>query len=155
MAKFVETWLLLLICGSFVDFISTFSTCKEGHYFNLELTKCFPCTVCYERPIIRICSEAKDTQCGIGSDFSFLNLPNTYGEKTVGIPTAPKVLSSEADERQWQTVAFVLIGIISVLVVIAAAIIIISCHKFRHYSWLCKTVSNDAGKYGIKTLKVT
>ncbi|XP_052768520.1 uncharacterized protein LOC128208882 [Mya arenaria] len=126
-------------------------TCDTGHYHHLDLDKCVECSSCNEEPVMWPCQGTKDTQCGIlqftFSDFSFMN-SQSYGEVGSdgdGVAKAPRIMGSEAEERQWQTVAFVLIGMISFLVILATIVIIISCHKFRNYPWLCKTVTTETG----------
>lgn len=122
------------------------SRCKLDEFFSDELGLCKPCTQCPDTLVINIpCMETRDTICGLGGNFSFLGLPRHKGivldvDLHVDRPT---VLQSDEEEAYWKTLAFALIGILSLLVVITTLVVLFTCHRFRNYSWLCKGVTQE------------
>lgn len=124
------------------------ATCKENEFFNEHTLKCQACKVCQDMLLSRICSGTQDTICEgfSGLNFSFLGPPRNRGlvppDKKVEIES-PTVLQSNEDEAYWKTLAFALIGILSLLVMITTVVVVFTCHRFRNYSWLCKGVTQE------------
>ena len=140
--------------------------CRDNEFFNLETKHCQVCTLCKPgQAFRRTCSETNDTLCGMW-DFSFLDTrkgmrqqyttdydepfiqqEEHYTHRVTKVPTqkAPYVLSG--NEEEWKNLAFALIGVLSVLVILATILVFVICYKVRHTGWFCKTVSGiDQGK---------
>ena len=132
----------------------TSTLCPIGKFYDELHRKCQMCSPCNPNEIsIKKCGEKTDTECERYTDFvDFSFLTNNEKENNSGKVTTdkvkfspPEVIQANEEEKQWKTLAFVLIGMISALVIVATVIVIISCHRFRNYQWLCKAVTTDQG----------
>lgn len=132
------------------------SQCLNGSFYDEAEGKCQMCSQCKPNEIvIRTCLGSQDTKCGRYTDyinFSFLARGGQGNDSRDGTESTeklspPEVIQANEEERQWKTLAFVLIGMISALFIAATIVVIISCHRFRNYQWLCKAVSSEQGEF--------
>lgn len=135
--------------------------CEQGKFFDVKTNKCTDCSLCQvNEKSLKSCGGFHDNVCGQYSDFfdfSFLNKKtNEQDTRTDNSSekepkhtqiSVPEVIEATDEEQQWKTLSFVLIGMISALIIVATVIVIISCHRFRHYHWLCKAVTSEQGKF--------
>lgn len=118
--------------------------CKENEFFDVSVEKCKKCSTCPDQLLSRTCSETSDTLCGLEGNFSFLGSQSAGNEETRDIE-APTVLQSDEEERYWKSLAFALIAVLSALVILTTIVVIVTCHRVRNYTWLCKGVTQEQG----------
>lgn len=122
--------------------------CKENEFFDVSVEKCKKCSTCPDQLLSRTCSETSDTLCGLDGNFSFLGSKSAGNEEARDIEV-PTVLQSDEEERYWKSLAFALIAVLSALVILTTIVVIVTCHRVRNYTWLCKGVTQEQGSFAI------
>ena len=118
--------------------------CKDNEFFDEIAGICKQCSECLDQLQSRTCSESSDTVCGLQIKFSFLDSQSS-GNDDGGDVDAPTVLQSDEEERYWKSLAFALIAVLSALVILTTIVVLLTCHRVRNYSWLCKGVTQEQG----------
>ncbi|XP_060553023.1 uncharacterized protein LOC132714235 isoform X2 [Ruditapes philippinarum] len=116
--------------------------CNDNEFFDEIASVCKTCSECPDQLQSRTCSEFSDTVCGLQIKFSFLDSQSS-GKEDERDMEAPTVLQSDEEERYWKSLAFALIAVLSVLVILTTIVVIITCHRVRSYTSLCKGVAQD------------
>ncbi|XP_053374288.1 uncharacterized protein LOC123529209 [Mercenaria mercenaria] len=119
--------------------------CKDSEFFDASTQKCKKCSTCPDQLLSKTCSETSDTLCGLHINFSFLDSQSS-GNEDVGDIGTPTVLQSDDEERYWKSLAFALIAVLSALVILTTIVVIVTCHRVRNYTWLCKGVTQEQGE---------
>ncbi|BFZ15707.1 hypothetical protein BsWGS_18746 [Bradybaena similaris] len=146
---------LLFITGSSI------SHCEDGHYYSIIDNLCKKCSSCPTNQIIKHpCTNYADIKCGpfkfidfpeSGSDLpDHSNLDDVFDEndyytlntkiKDVRISSrrkahaegmeSPTTMEKE-DREYWKTLAIALIGLLSVLIIVATVVVLLACRKLQ------------------------
>lgn len=149
---------LFIFVGTFVSQLnvcisSKSMSCGQGNFYDARKDECKKCTVCPINHIIKTpCSTFEDQEC---SPFSFdefsefdSNIFKTYPTEHIspGVDEenvkpkrfygkvaddhGPTTVEKE-DREYWKTLAFALIGLLSVLIIVATVVVLVACRRLQ------------------------
>uniref|UniRef100_A0A0B6YZT1 TNFR-Cys domain-containing protein n=1 Tax=Arion vulgaris TaxID=1028688 RepID=A0A0B6YZT1_9EUPU len=135
--------------------------CQDGHFYSLIDNRCKKCSTCPTNQIIKHpCTKYADLKCGpfkfndfpdVGNELSYqspgddLFDENYYytlnvSKKKNRAPARAKSHNEEMenpttiekeDREYWKTLAFALIGLLSVLIIVATVVVLLACRKLQ------------------------
>ncbi|CAL1548314.1 unnamed protein product [Lymnaea stagnalis] len=150
---------LFIFAGTIVSQInlcisSKSTSCGQGNYYDSRKNECKKCSVCPINHIIKTpCSTFEDQEC---SPFSFDEFSEFDTSVLRAYPTGhinpgvdeednikpkrshnkvtddhgPTTVEKE-DREYWKTLAFALIGLLSVLIVVATVVVLVACRRLQ------------------------
>lgn len=156
-----------------------FDFCPDGYYFSFIDRRCRKCSLCPTNQVIKNpCTKYSDQKCSpfkfndyiSGGELSNQNqIDDFYGENVYYALTSDKKknirVSSQGksrvedlgnhttvekeDREYWKTLAFALIGLLSVLIIVATAVVLLACRKLQTVTVIKQSDEGEMGKYFI------
>ncbi|KAI8781142.1 CAunnamed protein product [Biomphalaria glabrata] len=139
----------LLLVGTLVTQISLgFKSprCGKNSFYDNRTKQCRICSTCPNNQIIKIpCSETADLECG---PFNFSNtdtyIMKSYQKNAEYVDVGDNYNENEDEEEPttiekedreyWKSLAFALIGLLSILIIVATVVVLVACRKLQRAS---------------------
>lgn len=145
--------------------LSKIGTCRAGHFYDSITEQCKKCSNCPANQLVtKTCSQFADLECGsLDSNIDVL-FDTKNGVLSIDVDTGtPKRTSKEKsslivnedegptvekeDREYWKTLAFALIGLLSVLIIVATVIVLMAFRKLQKVAVIKQPEENDIGNY--------
>ncbi|XP_059158250.1 uncharacterized protein LOC131942384 [Physella acuta] len=141
--------------------LSKIGVCRAGHFYDTIAEKCKKCSLCPANQLVKTqCSQFADLECGsLDSNIDVL-FDTKNGVLSIDVDTGtPKRTSKEKpslivnedegptvekeDREYWKTLAFALIGLLSVLIIVATVIVLMAFRKLQKVAVIKQPEEND------------
>ncbi|KAH9495872.1 hypothetical protein Btru_015311 [Bulinus truncatus] len=136
-----------LLVGTIVTHISVSSkipVCGKNLFYDSRSKQCKTCSTCPNNQIIKVpCSETADLECGpfnftssdsymmksYQKDSEYIGNGDFYEEEEES-KEEPTTIEKE-DREYWKTLAFALIGLLTILIIVATVVVLVACRKLQ------------------------